>query len=114
MESGRAVDRQQEVSKILSGLKALARELDVPVIAVCQLNHSVETREGYTPGISDLRESGFVEHDADVVILLHREDYYDPTKKRGEVDLRIVKQKNGPTGKITLKFQQKFLRFDNF
>ena len=114
MEAGRAVDRQQDTSRILSGLKALARELDVPVIAVYQLNHSVETREGYTPGILDLRKSGFIEQDADVVILLHREDYYDPTKKRGEVDLSIVKQKTGPTGQITLKFQQKFLRFESF
>ena len=114
MEAGRAVDRQQDTSRILSGLKALARELNVPVIAVYQLNHSVETREGYTPGILDLRKSGFIEQDADVVILLHREDYYDPTKKRGEVDLSIVKQKTGPTGKITLKFQEKFLRFESF
>ena len=114
MEAGRAVDRQQDTSRILSGLKALARELDVPVIAVYQLNHSVETREGYTPGILDLRKSGFIEQDADVVILLHREDYYDPTKKRGEVNLSIVKQKTGPTGQITLKFQQKFLRFESF
>jgi replicative DNA helicase len=114
MEAGRAEDRQQDTSRILSGLKALARELNVPVIAVYQLNCSVGTREGYTPGILDLRESGLVEHDADVVILLHREDYYDSTKKSGEVDLRIVKQKTGPTGQITLKFQQKFLRFENF
>ena len=114
LEAGRAVDRQQDASKILSGLKALAGELNVPVIAVYQLNHSVETREGYTPGILDLRKSGFIEQDADVVILLHREDYYDPTKKRGEVNLSIVKQKTGPTGQITLKFQQKFLRFESF
>ncbi|MBT6673155.1 MAG: replicative DNA helicase [Lentimicrobiaceae bacterium] len=114
MEAGRAVDKQQDTSRILSGLKALARELNVPVIAVYQLNHSVETREGYTPGILDLRKSGFIEQDADVVILLHREDYYDPTKKRGEVNLSIVKQKTGPTGQITLKFQQKFLRFESF
>ncbi|MBT3981401.1 MAG: replicative DNA helicase, partial [Bacteriovoracaceae bacterium] len=114
MEAGRAEDRQQAISRILSGLKALARELDVPVIVVYQLNQSVETREGYIPGILDLRESGFIEQDADVVILLHREDYYNPTKRRGEVDLSIVKQKTGPTGKITLKFQQKFLRFENF
>jgi len=60
-----------------------------------------------------LRKSGFIEQDADIVILLHREDYYDPTKKRGEVELSIVKQKTGPTGQIILKFQQKFLRFEN-
>jgi replicative DNA helicase len=114
MEAGRAEYRQQDTSRILSGLKALARELDVPVIAAYQLNRSVEACEGYTPGILDLREFGLVEQDADVVILLHREDYYDPDKRPGEVDLSIVKQKNGSTGQITLKFQQKFLRFENF
>ena len=113
MEARRAENRQQEISSISRGLKALARELEVPVIAVSQLNRSVEMREGHTPRMSDLRESGSIEQDADVIILLHREDYYDPTKKPGEVDLNIAKQRNGPTGKITLTFLREILRFEN-
>src|SRR3989338_5588438 len=114
MEARRAENRQQEISSISRGLKALARELEVPVIAVSQLNRSVEMREGHTPRMSDLRESGSIEQDADVIILLHREDYYDPTKKPGEVDLNIAKQRNGPTGKITLTFKREILRFKDY
>jgi len=113
IEARRTESRQQETSGITKDLKALARELNVPVIAVSQLNCSVETREGHTPRMSDLQESGSIEQDADVIILLHREDYYDSTKRPGEVDLNIAKQKNGPTGKVTLTFLQKFLRFEN-
>ncbi len=113
-ERRRTDNREQEISSISRGLKALARELEVPVIAVSQLNRSVETREGHIPRMSDLRESGSIEQDADVVILLHREDYYDPTKKPGEVELNIAKQRNGPTGKVTLTFRREFLRFENY
>jgi replicative DNA helicase len=113
MEGRKAENRQQEISSISRGLKALARELEVPVIAVSQLNRSVETREGHTPRMSDLRESGSIEQDADVIILIHREDYYDPTKKPGEVLLDIAKQRNGPTGKVTLTFRKEILRFEN-
>ena len=114
MEGRKAENRQQEISGISRGLKALARELEVPVIAVSQLNRSVETRDGHTPRMSDLRESGSIEQDADVIILLHREDYYDPTKRPGEVDLNIVKQRNGPTGKVKLTFLREILRFENY
>ncbi len=114
MEGRRAENRQQEISGISRGLKALARELNVPVIAVSQLNRSVESREGHTPRMSDLRESGSIEQDADVVILLHRADYYDSTKNKGEVDVDIAKQRNGPTGKIKLTFRSEFLRFENY
>ena len=114
MEGRKAENRQQEISGISRGLKALARELEVPVIAVSQLNRSVETREGHTPRMSDLRESGSIEQDADVIILLHREDYYDPTKRPGEVDLNIAKQRNGPTGKVKLTFRREILRFENY
>ncbi len=114
MEGRQAENRQQEISGISRGLKALARELEVPVIAVSQLNRSVETREGHTPRMSDLRESGSIEQDADVIILLHREDYYDPTKRPGEVDLNIAKQRNGPTGKVKLTFLREILRFENY
>ena len=114
MEGRKEENRQQEISGISRGLKALARELEVPVIAVSQLNRSVETREGHTPRMSDLRESGSIEQDADVIILLHREDYYDPTKRPGEVDLNIAKQRNGPTGKVKLTFRREILRFENY
>ncbi len=114
MEGRQAENRQQEISGISRGLKALARELDVPVIAVSQLNRSVETRDGHTPRMSDLRESGSIEQDADVIILIHREDYYDPTKRPGEVDLNIAKQRNGPTGKVKLTFLREILRFENY
>jgi replicative DNA helicase len=114
MEGRKAENRQQEISGISRGLKALARELEVPVIAVSQLNRSVETRDGHTPRMSDLRESGSIEQDADVIILLHREDYYDPTKRPGEVDLNIAKQRNGPTGKVKLTFLREILRFENY
>ncbi|MBS1259000.1 MAG: Replicative DNA helicase [Candidatus Scalindua arabica] len=114
MEGRQAENRQQEISGISRGLKALARELEVPVIAVSQLNRSVETRDGHTPRMSDLRESGSIEQDADVIILIHREDYYDPTKRPGEVDLNIAKQRNGPTGKVKLTFLREILRFENY
>ncbi len=114
MEGRSAENRQQEISGISRGLKALARELNVPVIAVSQLNRSVESREGHTPRMSDLRESGSIEQDADVIMLLHREDYYDSTKNPGEVVIDIAKQRNGPTGKIKLTFRREFLRFENY
>jgi len=114
MEAGRTENMRQEISDISRGLKATAMELNVPVIAVYQLNRTVDTRERQMPEMSDLRESGFIEQDADVIILLHSENYYNSTKRPGEVDLDIAKQKNGTTGKITLTFQQKFLRFENF
>ena len=114
VEAGRAENRRQGTSCITKNLKALARELNIPVIVVSQLKHSVEPREEHTPRISDLRESESIEQDADVIILLHRECYYDLTKRPGEVDLNIAKHKNGPTGKTTLTFHQKFLRFENF
>ncbi len=114
MEARRSENRQQEISGISRGLKALARELDVPVIAVSQLNRSVESREGHTPRMSDLRESGSIEQDADVIILLHREDYYDPTKNPNVVEVNIAKQRNGPTGKIKLTFLREILRFEDY
>lgn len=114
MEARRAENRQQEISGISRGLKALARELNVPLIAVSQLNRSVETREGHTPRMSDLRESGSIEQDADVIMLLHREDYYDPTKNPGVVEVNIAKQRNGPTGKIKLTFLREILRFEDY
>lgn len=114
MEAREAESRQQEISTITRGLKALARELKIPIISVSQLNRSVETREGHRPRMSDLRESGSIEQDADVIILLHREDYYDPQKNPNEVDLNIAKQRNGPIGNIKLTFRKEILRFENW
>ena len=113
MEGSNAENRQQEITSISRGLKALAKELDVPVVAISQLNRSVEQREGHKPRMSDLRESGSIEQDADVVMLLHRDDYYDPNKNPGLVELNVVKQRNGPIGKVELKFIKNMLRFKN-
>src|SRR5574337_2087674 len=113
MESSRGENRQQEISIIARGLKSLARELSIPVIAVSQLNRSVESREGHKPRMSDLRESGSIEQDADVIILLHREDYYDPDKKDGTAELIIAKQRNGPVGVVKLTFRSNIMRFES-
>jgi len=105
-------NRQQEISEISQGLKALAKELNVPIIAVSQLSRAVESREGHRPKLSDLRESGAIEQDADVVILLFREEYYNPTdENRGIAEVIIAKQRNGPTGSINLTFLKEYTRF---
>ncbi|MHC4323334.1 MAG: replicative DNA helicase [Planctomycetota bacterium] len=115
--SGRIESRQQEITTISRYLKALARELDVPVIVLSQLNRSPEGREGHRPRMSDLRESGSIEQDADVVMLLHREDYYHRGEEDYEQDntaeLIIAKQRNGPTGTVKLTFREKITRFEN-
>ena len=114
MDAPKMDSRQQEIAEVSRGLKALARELKVPVLALCQLNRSVEMREGHKPRMSDLRESGALEQDADVVLLLHREDYYQETvDNKNRADIIIAKQRNGPTGQITLQFQSDILRFQN-
>lgn len=112
MDAPRAESRQQEISIISRGLKSLARELSVPVIAVSQLNRSVESREGHKPRMSDLRESGSLEQDADVIILLHRDNYYDP-EKDSTAELIIAKQRNGPTGVVKLAFRSHIMRFES-
>ena len=113
MEASRGENRQQEISVISRGMKSLARELSIPVIVVSQLNRSVESREGHKPRMSDLRESGSIEQDADVIMLLHREDYYDPEKKDGTAELIIAKQRNGPIGVVKMVFLSQFMRFEN-
>jgi replicative DNA helicase len=112
MTSGKRVEsRQQEVSEFSRQLKLLAKELDVPVIAISQLNRSPEQRSDKKPMLSDLRESGSIEQDADVVILLHRDDLYDSQNRSGEADLIIAKHRNGPTRTITVSAQLHFARF---
>jgi replicative DNA helicase len=107
-------NRQQEISEISRSLKALARELRVPVIAVSQLSRAVESRTGNKPQLSDLRESGAIEQDADVVVFLFREEYYQPSEEnKNKAEAIIAKQRNGPTGSIPLVFIKEWTRFDN-
>ena len=113
MSSPRRVEnRQQEVSDMSRSLKLLAKELDVPVVALSQLNRGPEQRTDKRPLLSDLRESGSIEQDSDVVILLHREDFYEPESARaGEADLIVAKHRNGPTATVTVAFQGHYSRF---
>lgn len=113
MTSGKRVEsRQQEVSEFSRALKLLAKELEVPVIALSQLNRGPEQRTDKKPAMSDLRESGSIEQDADMVILLHREDAYEKESPRaGEADLIVAKHRNGPTDTITVAFQGHYSRF---
>ncbi len=108
----RGDSRQQEISEISQSLKALAKELNLPVIAISQLSRAVESREGHKPKLSDLRESGAIEQDADVVILLFREEYYKPSEdNKGIAEVIIAKQRNGPVGSISLTFLKEYTKF---
>ena len=116
-------NRQQEVSAISRGVKALARELNLPVICLAQLNRAAETREGHRPRMGDLRESGSIEQDADTIMLLHREDYYhvgdeawlgENQDKVGLAELIIAKQRNGPTDTVKLSWDRTTTRFKNY
>ena len=109
--------RQQQISEISRAVKSVARELDIPVICLSQLNRMTEGREGHRPRMSDLRESGSIEQDADVVMLLHREDYYRMSEQDFQPDniaeIIVAKQRNGPTGTIKLTFDNRTTRFNN-
>jgi len=113
MSSGRKVEsRQQEVSEFSRSLKLLAKELNIPVVAISQLNRGPEQRQDKRPLLADLRESGSLEQDSDVVVLIHREDAYERDSARaGEADLIVAKHRNGPTGTITVAFQGHYSRF---
>ncbi len=107
-------NRQQEISEISRMLKQLARELNVPVVALAQLSRSVEQRQDKRPMLSDIRESGSIEQDADIVAFLYRDDYYDPeSDKKNVVEVLIAKQRNGPTGKVELAFLKNYNKFVN-
>ena len=112
--SGTKENRATEISEISRSLKALAKELQVPVIALSQLNRAVEQRTDKKPVMSDLRESGAIEQDSDVILLIYREEVYDPnTTRRGVADIIIAKQRNGPVGEIQLTFLGEYTRFEN-
>lgn len=112
----RAENRVQEISEMTRGLKNLARELQVPIIVISQLSREVEKRDKKIPQLSDLRESGSIEQDADTVLMLYREDLYKQREsgdQTGTTEIRIAKQRNGPTGIVKLKFIQEYTRFEN-
>ena len=107
-------NRQQEISEISRSLKALARELNVPIIALSQLSRSVELRAEKRPQLSDLRESGSLEQDADIVMFLYRDEYYNKeTENTNTAELIIAKNRNGPTTSVQLYFHKEFMRFDS-
>jgi replicative DNA helicase len=110
--TGRGDNRVQEISAISRALKGLARELDVPVVALAQLSRAVETRQSHVPMLSDLRESGSIEQDADIVAFIFREEIYDAdTERKGIADLIVAKHRNGPTGTVHLRFFDRTARF---
>ncbi|MDY3987303.1 MAG: DnaB-like helicase C-terminal domain-containing protein, partial [Peptoniphilaceae bacterium] len=109
---GRNENRQQEITQISRGLKGLAKELDCPVLALSQLSRKTESREGARPLMSDMRESGAIEQDADVVMLLYREDYYNPdSENANQTEVIIAKHRNGPTGTVKLFFKKELTKF---
>ncbi len=109
----RAENRQQEVSDMSRGIKALARELNVPILILSQLSRGVESRQDKKPVLSDLRESGAIEQDADLVLLLTRKEYYNPDDEPGKADLHLAKHRNGPTANIRLQWNSQYTTFSN-
>jgi replicative DNA helicase len=115
MNAGARIEnRVQEISKISRELKTMARELDIPVITLSQLSRAVEQRQDKRPQLSDLRESGAIEQEADLVLFLYRDEYYNSeSPEKGTCEVILSKHRNGPTGTIKLGFNKEIMKFDN-
>src|SRR3712207_5748692 len=111
-QGNRSENRQQEIAEISRGLKVLARDLDVPVLAIAQLSRAVEQRHDKRPLLSDLRDSGAIEQDADMVMFLYRDEYYNPeSDDKGIAEIIVGKHRNGPTGKVQLAWMEQYTKF---
>jgi len=114
-DSGNNENRTIEISNITRSLKGLAKELDCPIVVLSQLNRSLEQRPDKRPVMSDLRESGAIEQDADLIMFIYRHEVYEPeTEHKGLAEIIISKQRNGPIGKVRLTFLGEFTRFENY
>lgn len=111
---GKADNRQQEITSLSRGLKQLAREMECPVLVLSQLSRAPEARTDHRPIMSDLRESGAIEQDADVILMLYRDEVYNPdTENPGVCEVNVAKQRNGPTGTVEVRWQSKYTKFVN-